>query len=96
MKKIWKYCINKKWKMATKRNVFLLINVTISFILSIILWVIAKSLIIDFDTIGWLICFIGYSMVIDYIAGIIFIYNHEWFCILLFILSYIIVQNKGE
>ncbi|MCR5784296.1 MAG: hypothetical protein K6G40_01460 [Eubacterium sp.] len=76
MKKLWKYIDNKKWQAHAKYKYATFILCTLSALAGFILWLILK--IPGFSSPKWLFCYIGYPIVIAFIAAFIYSCNHEF------------------
>ena len=77
MNKVWNWCLNHNWKIKTKRKTFLLINSLSAMFIGLILWYVLQMLVVDFKSVDWLLCAIGYAGVGTYIGSLIYLYNHE-------------------
>lgn len=76
MNGLWTYIDNKNWTVKTKYLAILSILSAISGIIGIIIWLIVR--IRFFSTPDWIICFIGYPIIISWIVVIIYSCRHDF------------------
>lgn len=74
---LWNICSKLNLKKNTKKYVFLVTASILAGIIGLICWFILKNYLPILKNIGWIICVIGYPMVIAYISGMFYLFKHE-------------------
>ncbi len=75
MKKVWNYIDGKNWKRDTKYRLMQLILGTISAAAGFVLWLILREW--AFSGGEWMICFVGYPLLISCVTVFIYESRHE-------------------
>lgn len=76
MNKIWTYIDKKNWKLRTKYAFFMAAFCLPFALLGFFVWLLIRPL--AFSSLDWMFCFIGYPIVICYIAAFLYGCNHEF------------------
>ena len=76
MKNIWAYIERKKWHAGTKYRVALLILGTLYALVGLAVWLIIR--IWALSTWDWMVCFIGYPIVISRFVVFLYSCNHDF------------------
>lgn len=76
MKNLWTYIENKNWHADTKYRVALLILGTLFALAGLALWLIIR--IWALSTWDWMVCFIGYPVVISWFVVLLYSCNHDF------------------
>lgn len=75
MKYLWGFIDRRSWRIETKLlAAFLILGVILSAV-GFVLWLILRSFV--FNSVGWMICFIGWPFVIAFFAVFIYYFNHS-------------------
>lgn len=76
MRFIWNNIENKNWEASTKYKTVLWITGMISGLISLILWGFVQMW--TLKTLDWMVCFIGYPVVISCYVMLLYCYRHEF------------------
>lgn len=76
MKYIWNKIEDKKWKAATKYRAFLWVLGIISGAIGLILWGFVQ--IWTLKTLDWMVCFVGYPVIISWFVVLLYSCNHDF------------------
>lgn len=73
---LWNYLEKKNWKIYNKHTIFLGVLMLLAGIIGFCIWLIVS--LFTLKTVDWMICFIGYSMVLAFLIGYLFACNHDF------------------
>ena len=76
MKNIWAYIERKKWHAGTKYRVALLILGTLYALVGLAVWLIIR--IWALSTWDWMVCFLGYPVIISWFVVFLYSCNHDF------------------
>ncbi len=76
MKRLWTYIEGKNWRTETKYRFALLIVETVFALVGLAVWLIIR--IWALSTWDWMVCFIGYPIVISWFYVFLYGYNHDF------------------
>ena len=76
MKNLWTYIENKNWHADTKYRVALLIFGTLYALAGFAVWLIIR--IWALSTWDWMVCFLGYPVVISWFVVLFYSCNHDF------------------
>ena len=82
MKNLWTYIDKKKWHADTKYRVALLILGTLYALAGFAVWLIIR--IWALSTWDWMVCFLGYPVVISWFVVFFFSFIHDFHDFILF------------
>jgi len=76
LNKIWTYIEKQKWQAETKYRIALLIFGTLYALIGFSVWLIIRNW--TLSTWDWMICFVGYPVIISLIVVFLYSCNHDF------------------
>ena len=76
MKYIWNKIEDKNWKTATKVNAFLWVLGVLYGSIGLVVWSVVR--IWALKTLDWMICFVGYPVIISWLVVLLYVCNHDF------------------
>lgn len=76
MKTLWTYIDSKDWQAESKYRFTLTILGILFALAGLILWLIIRPWILS--TLDWMLCFIGYPIVISWFVVVIYSFRHDF------------------
>ena len=76
MKLLWERINDKGWKKSIKMHSFISISCIVGSVVGWIIWYLIHFVL--FNTIEWMMVFIGYPFVFIWIKAVFYLYNHEF------------------
>ena len=76
MKFLWNWLDQRNWRASAKYRMALLVLSVLFGLGGALVWAIVQLW--TLKTVDWLICFVGYPVVISWWLGIVYAYNHSF------------------